>query len=129
VRRVAPHKALSICSMTPIAAVSQPESSGCVTRRRELSRSVGARAIVMLKNDREDIALARHAAPICLYFGRSPTPHEMGAVGEPRGRPEDRVSVVARLRQSLTGPKLCTRLSCVCRRGRNGNRRGCRSLQ
>jgi beta-glucosidase len=85
----------------PYRRGSRPESPAVLTHRRELSRSVGARCLVMLKNDRETLPLGGTLRRLCLIGPLADAAVEMGGCWGAAGRPEDRVSVLAGLRGAL----------------------------
>jgi beta-glucosidase len=78
-----------------------PESAAALTHRRQLARTVGARAIVMLKNDGETLPLAGSLRRVAVIGPLADAPAEMrgpwwGAAGA-----DGQVSVVAGLRAVL----------------------------
>ena len=85
----------------PYRRGSRPESPAVLTHRRDLSRSVGARSIVMLKNDRETLPLRGTLRRLCLIGPLADAAVEMGGCWGAAGKPEDRVSVLAGLRGAL----------------------------
>src|SRR5882762_276937 len=85
----------------PYRRGARPEPPAVLTRRRELSRSVGARSIVMLKNDRETLPLRGTLRRLCLIGPLADAAVEMGGCWGAAGKPEDRVSVLAGLRGAL----------------------------
>jgi beta-glucosidase len=90
----------------PYRRGSRPESQAALTHRRELARSVGARAIVMLKNDRETLPLRGTLRRVCVIGPLADAATEMGGCWGAAGRAEDRVSVIAGLRQALPGTEI-----------------------
>lgn len=90
----------------PYRRGSRAESPQVLARRRELCRSVGARAIVMLKNDRETLPLRGTLRQICVVGPLADAAIEMGGCWGAAGRPEDRVSVVAGLRNALQASRI-----------------------
>ncbi len=90
----------------PYRRGSRTEQPAVLTRRRALCRSVGARAIVMLKNDRETLPLPGGLRRVCVLGPLGDAPTEMGGCWGAAGRPEDRVSVVAGLREALPGTQI-----------------------
>ncbi|MDB6157554.1 MAG: glycoside hydrolase family 3 domain protein, partial [Gammaproteobacteria bacterium] len=90
----------------PYRRGSRPESQAALTHRRELARSVGARAIVMLKNDRETLPLRGTLRRVCVIGPLADAAAEMGGCWGAAGRAQDRVSVVAGLRQALPGAEI-----------------------
>jgi beta-glucosidase len=78
-----------------------PETAAALTHRRQLARAVGARAIVMLKNDGETLPLAGSLRRVAVIGPLADAPAEMrgpwwGAAGA-----DGQVSVVAGLRAVL----------------------------
>jgi beta-glucosidase len=90
----------------PYRRGSRPESQAALTHRRELARSVGARAIVMLKNDRETLPLRGTLRRVCVIGPLADASAEMGGCWGAAGRAVDRVSVVAGLHQALPGTEI-----------------------
>jgi beta-glucosidase len=90
----------------PYRRGSRPESQAALTHRRKLARSVAARAIVMLKNDRQTLPLPGTLRRMCVIGPLADAATEMGGCWGAAGRPEDRVSVVAGLRQALPGTEI-----------------------
>jgi len=85
----------------PYRRGSVGESAKVLTHRRELARSVGARSIVMLKNDRETLPLRGGLRRLCVIGPLGDAAVEMGGCWGAAGKPEDRVSVLAGLRAAL----------------------------
>jgi beta-glucosidase len=85
----------------PYRRGSRSESPAVLTQRRALSRSVGARSIVMLKNDRETLPLRGKLRRLCVIGPLGDAAVEMGGCWGAAGKPEDRVSVLAGLRGGL----------------------------
>jgi len=90
----------------PYRRGSRIEAPAALTRRKALCRSVGARAIVMLKNDRETLPLAGTLRRVCVIGPLGDAAPEMGGCWGAAGRAEDRVSVVSGLRQALPGTEI-----------------------
>jgi beta-glucosidase len=90
----------------PYRRGSRAEAPAALTHRRELSRSVGARAIVMLKNDRETLPLRGTLRRVCVIGPLADAAAEMGGCWGSAGRAEDRISVVGGLRQALPGTEI-----------------------
>jgi beta-glucosidase len=85
----------------PYRRGAKPEAAAAVTQRRHLARSVAARALVMLKNDRETLPLAG-SVRLAVVGPLADAPADMrgpwwGAAGSAEGQ----VSVVAGLRAQL----------------------------
>ena len=57
VRRVLTSRSDSACSTIPTGGAPTPEAPAAIARRRRLARDVGARSIVMLKNERNTLPL------------------------------------------------------------------------
>src|SRR3984957_12445193 len=84
----------------PYRRGARPETAAAVAHRRQLARSVGARAIVMLKNDRATLPLAA-SRRLAVVGPLADAAAEMsGPWGGAAGR-EGHVSVVAGLRAQL----------------------------
>ena len=90
----------------PYRRGSRTESQAVLTHRRELARSVGARSIVMLKNDRETLPLRGKLRRICVIGPLADAANEMGGCWGAAGKPEDRISVLAGLRAALSGTEI-----------------------
>ena len=90
----------------PYRRGSRTESPAALAHRRELSRSVGARAIVMLKNDRETLPLRSALRRVCVIGPLADAAAEMGGCWAAAGRAEDRVTVLAGLRHALPGTEI-----------------------
>ena len=76
------------------------EAPAALARRREISRSVATRAIVMLKNENETLPL-RKLRRLCVIGPLADAPAEMRGCWSAAGVAEDQVSVVAGLRQGM----------------------------
>lgn len=93
----------------PYRRGSHPESTATLTRRKSLCRSVGARSIVMLKNDRQTLPLmpSQHTLRrICVIGPLADDAVEMGGCWGAAGKADERVSVVAGLRAALPGSEI-----------------------
>lgn len=90
----------------PYRRGSRTESHAALTQRRALSRSVGSRAIVMLKNARETLPLRGKLRRLSIIGPLADAPTEMGGCWGAAGRAEDRVSVLTGLRDSLPGTEI-----------------------
>ena len=84
----------------------KPETTAAVAHRRQLARAVGARAIVMLKNDAETLPLATSIKRLAVIGPLADAPAEMGGPWTAAGEPERHVSVVAGLRRALPGTEI-----------------------
>jgi len=86
----------------PYARGSRSESAATLAQRRQLARDVGARAIVMLKNDRETLPLeSRTARRLCVLGPLADARDEMGGPWGAAQVPERHVTVLAGLRAAL----------------------------
>jgi beta-glucosidase len=90
----------------PYRRGSRTESPTVLTQRRALARSVGARSIVMLKNDRETLPLRGKLRRLCVIGPLADAAVEMGGCWGAAGKPEDRISVLAGLRGALPGTEI-----------------------
>jgi beta-glucosidase len=90
----------------PYRRGSRAESPAALTHRRQLSRSVAARAIVMLKNDRGTLPLRGTPRRVCVIGPLADAPAEMGGCWGAAGRLEDRISVLDGLRHALPGTEV-----------------------
>jgi beta-glucosidase len=90
----------------PYRRGSRTESAAALTHRRELSRSVGARSIVMLKNDRETLPLRGKMRRLCVIGPLADAAVEMGGCWSAAGKVEDRIGVLAGLRGALPGTEI-----------------------
>ena len=79
----------------------QPESAEALTRRRQLARSVAARAIVLLKNERHALPLSASIGRLGLIGPLADAAPEMRGPWWAAGEFEPQVSVLAGLRQAL----------------------------
>jgi beta-glucosidase len=86
----------------PYRRGSAKESAAALARRKVLARSVGARAIVMLKNQRDTLPLATSVRRLALIGPLADAPAEMRGPWWAAGEPEGPVSVLAGLLQGLS---------------------------
>src|SRR6202163_3891493 len=77
------------------------ESAATRDHRRQLARAIGARAIVMLKNDNAVLPLAGSIRRLAVVGPLADAPAEMGGPWSLGGEPETHVGVVAGLRAAL----------------------------
>ena len=77
------------------------ESAAALTHRRQLARAVGARAIVMLKNDQETLPLAASLRRLAVIGPLADAPTEMRGPWWGAADADGLVSVVAGLRAAL----------------------------
>ena len=85
----------------PYRRGTKPESAAAFTRRRQLARTVGARAVVMLKNDNETLPLAGPPRRLAVIGPLADAPIEMRGPWWGAADPESPVSVAAGLRAAL----------------------------
>jgi beta-glucosidase len=85
----------------PYRRGTEPESTAAIRARRQLARSVGARAIVMLKNERDTLPLARSVQSIAVVGPLADAPSEMRGPWWGAAEEAGAVSVVAGLRACL----------------------------
>jgi beta-glucosidase len=101
VRRVLRLKELLGLFDDPYRRGATPEPAAALTYRRQLARSVGARAIVMLKNDKATLPLAATVRRLAVIGPLADAPAEMGGPWGGAADKEDHVSVMAGLRAIL----------------------------
>ncbi|MDB6090761.1 MAG: glycoside hydrolase family 3 domain protein [Gammaproteobacteria bacterium] len=77
------------------------EAPAAIANRRQVARSVGARAIVMLKNEKDTLPLARPMRCLAVIGPLADAPAEMGGAWGAAQNAEDHVSVVAGVRAAL----------------------------
>jgi len=82
------------------------ESAAAVAHRRQLARAVGARAIVMLKNDHQALPLAKSLARIAVLGPLADAPAEMRGPWWGAAEPDGQVTVFAGLRSALSEPRV-----------------------
>jgi beta-glucosidase len=85
----------------PYRRGSKQETPETLARRRQLARDVGARAIVMLKNESETLPLPASVRRLCVVGPLADAGGEMRGPWAAAGYKELNVSVVAGLRQGL----------------------------
>jgi beta-glucosidase len=85
----------------PYRRGATPESAAALTHRRRLARAVAARAIVMLKNDREALPLAGSVRRLAVIGPLADAPAEMRGPWWGAADADGQVSVVAGLRAIL----------------------------
>jgi beta-glucosidase len=86
----------------PYRRGAMPEASAVLTHRRQLARAVGARAIVMLKNDKDTLPLAASLRRLAVLGPLADAPAEMRGPWWGAADKEGHVSVTAGLRAILT---------------------------
>jgi beta-glucosidase len=85
----------------PYRRGARPESAAALERRRQLARAVGARAIVMLKNDRQTLPLMGSLRRLAVIGPLADAPGEMRGPWWGASEADGHVSVVAGLRAAL----------------------------
>src|SRR5450631_3514017 len=85
----------------PYRRGARPESAAAIAHRRQLARAVGARAIVMLKNDHETLPLAGTLRRLAVLGPLADAPAEMRGPWWGATDADGHVSVVAGLRAVL----------------------------
>jgi len=90
----------------PYRRGATPEADTVVAQRRTLARNIAARAIVMLKNDKETLPLAGTLRRLCVIGPLADAAAEMRGPWWAAGGAEDNISVVAGLRQALPGTEI-----------------------
>ena len=84
----------------------KPEAAAAITHRRQLARSVGARSIVMLKNDHDTLPLSAAARRLAVIGPLAEAPVEMRGPWWGAADAEGAVSVVAGLRAAMPESEL-----------------------
>jgi beta-glucosidase len=90
----------------PYRRGARTESAAAVAHRRQLARTVGARSIVMLKNDRETLPLAATLRRLAVIGPLADAPAEMQGPWAGAANADGHVSVVAGLRAILSESKV-----------------------
>jgi beta-glucosidase len=85
----------------PYRRGARPESAAALERRRQLARAVGARAIVMLKNDKQTLPLMGSLRRLAVIGPLADAPGEMRGPWWGASDADGHVSVVAGLRAAL----------------------------
>ncbi len=85
----------------PYRRGATPEPAEVIAERRALAREVGARAIVMLKNDHDTLPLTDSVRRLCVIGPLGDAAGEMGGCWGAAQQPDQHVSVLAGLRQGL----------------------------
>ena len=86
----------------PYRRGATPESAAVITHRRQLARAVAARAIVMLKNDKDTLPLAGSLRRLAVVGPLADAPAEMSGPWSGAADADGHVSVVAGLRAILS---------------------------
>ena len=82
------------------------ESTDTVAQRRALARDVGARSLVLLRNENAALPLKKGLRRLCVLGPLADAPGEMRGPWGAAGQPEDHVSVIAGLRAGLPGTEV-----------------------
>jgi beta-glucosidase len=90
----------------PYRRGSRPETAAARAHRRQLARAVAARAIVMLKNERDTLPLARSVRRLAVIGPLAEASGEMGGCWTAAHEPENHISVIGGLQRSLPGTEL-----------------------
>jgi beta-glucosidase len=90
----------------PYQRGSKREPAEVIRKRRQLSRDVGARSIVLLKNDRNALPLAGSARKLCVIGPLADTAHEMRGPWAAAGHDQDHVTVLDGLRKGLPATQI-----------------------
>jgi len=90
----------------PYRRGAQPEPAAAIAQRRQLARAVGARAIVMLKNERAALPLAASVRRLGVIGPLAAAAAEMRGPWWAAGEAQTQVSVVAGLRGGLPGVEI-----------------------
>lgn len=85
----------------PYRRGAKAETVEALARRRQLAREVGARAVVMLKNQREALPLSGNVRRLCVLGPLADAPGEMRGPWWAAGVAENHVSVLAGLRAGM----------------------------
>jgi beta-glucosidase len=87
----------------PYRRGAQPETAAALSARRQLARSIAARAIVLLENRANALPLSASVRHLALLGPLADAPAEMRGPWWAAGQPDQQVSVLAGLRQALPG--------------------------
>jgi beta-glucosidase len=90
----------------PYRRGTNPESAGVLTGRRQLARTVAARAVVLLKNEQEALPLAGSIRRLGVIGPLADAADEMGGPWGAAGVTADHISVVDGLRRGLPGSEI-----------------------
>ncbi len=85
----------------PYRRGAKPETAEALAQRRQLARDVGARAIVLLKNEQDALPLPDSVRKLCVIGPLADAPGEMRGPWWAAGVAENHVSVMAGLRAGL----------------------------
>ena len=90
----------------PYRRGAKRETKDALVQRRKLSREVGSRAIVLLKNDQDTLPLASTARRLCVIGPLADAAREMGGPWGAAGGDNMNVSVLEGLRNGLPGTQI-----------------------
>jgi len=90
----------------PYGRGSHSESAAALRRRREISHSVAARAIVMLKNDQQTLPLEASVRRLCLIGPLAEAAVEMRGPWSAAAVAEEQVTVLAGLKRALPNAEI-----------------------
>jgi beta-glucosidase len=90
----------------PYRRGAKPESAAALTHRRQLARAVGARSIVMLKNENDTLPLSGTARRLAVIGPLADAPVEMRGPWWGAADADGAVSVVAGLRAAMPAAEL-----------------------
>jgi beta-glucosidase len=90
----------------PYRRGAEADSAAARAARRQLARRVGARAIVLLKNEHAALPLPGSIATLAVVGPLADAPSEMGGPWSLAGTPDTHVSVLAGLRAALPDTQL-----------------------
>jgi len=90
----------------PYRRGSTKDSADAVVKRRRLARDVGARAIVMMKNDKDVLPLPGSTRRLCVIGPLSDAPNEMRGPWAAAGTELMHVSVLEGLKNALPGTQI-----------------------
>ncbi|MEP7243262.1 MAG: glycoside hydrolase family 3 N-terminal domain-containing protein [Gammaproteobacteria bacterium] len=85
----------------PYKRGAKAEAPAALTRRRKIARDLGARAIVMLKNERDTLPLREGVRRVCVIGPLADAPEEMKGPWGAAGDANNHVTVLAGLRAGL----------------------------
>jgi beta-glucosidase len=85
----------------PYRRGAKAEDPAAIANRRQVSRSIGARAIVMLKNEKDSLPLGSQIRRLAVIGPLADAPAEMGGAWGAAQRVEDHVSVIAGICRAL----------------------------
>ncbi len=81
----------------------KPERATVLANRRRLAREIGARSIVLLKNDGSALPLSKSVRHVALIGPFADSPKEMLGPWSAAAGPEDHVGILAGIREALPG--------------------------